>query len=56
MYSDAINEVSLWGLEGLTLRVRVIGKGEGKRKGESMNSRGQLLACYNAPVYYRHQK
>ena len=51
MYSDAINKVSLWDLEGVTVRGRVIGKEEGKRKGESMNSRGQLLACYNVPLY-----
>lgn len=32
MHSDAINKASLWGVEGVTVRVRVIGKEEEKRK------------------------
>lgn len=32
MYLDVINRVSFWGVEGVIVRVRVIGKEEEKRK------------------------
>lgn len=54
MYSDPMNKVSLWDLEGNS-KCKGYGKRGSKREGVSVNSGGQMLACYNAPLYYRNQ-